>query len=362
MDCVTWVIQLDRNRVTMMNKRIIRRIALALLLLLPLATYLLLFPPYQPLRPTGAHAVATTRYTYTDENRVEHFDKKEKRRINVTFWYPKNQSGNETYPLIVFSHGGLGTETSNESLFRELASHGYVVASIGHPYHALWTTSADGRTTFVSWEYFDELRRENAKTDKRQSYRFYQKWLEIRTGDINFVLDAILAKAADGAGGVYALVDGDRIGVIGHSLGGSAALAIPRQRANVSAVIALEAPFLYDIVGVENAKFIWRDAAYPAPVLNVYSDSSWSHLAEWAQYGRNYELLNDSRSATVNVHIGGAGHFSLTDLALVSPPLTTLLESGQFYHDRAGYLQKVNRVCLDFLNRHLKNQIVEAKP
>ncbi|MDL1898894.1 alpha/beta hydrolase, partial [Anaerolineae bacterium CFX7] len=180
-----------------MNKRIIRRIELALLLLLPLATYLLLFPPYQPLRPTGAHAIVTARYAYTDKKRLEQFSSRgENRQVNVTFWYPQNTDGNASYPLIVYSHGGLGAETSNESLFLELASHGYVVASIGHPYHALWTRNQDGRITFVDSEYFQELGRENARQDKQQSYRYYQKWMRVRTDDINLVIDTILEKSS----------------------------------------------------------------------------------------------------------------------------------------------------------------------
>lgn len=358
-----WVIQLDRNRVTMMNKRIIRRIELALLLLLPLAAYLLLFPPYQPLRTTGVHAIVTARYTYTDKKRVEQFSSnRENRQVNVTFWYPQNTDGNATYPLIVYSHGGLGTETSNESLFLELASHGYVVASIGHPYHALWTRAQDGRIMFVNSEYFQELGRENARQDKQQSYRYYQKWMRVRTDDINLVIDTILEKSSNNADDVYRLIDVKRIGVMGHSLGGSAALAMPRQRNDVSAVIALEAPFLHDIVGVENDKFIWRDAAYPVPVLNVYSDSSWSHLAEWAQYARNAALRDNASETAVSLHLSGAGHFSLTDLSLASPLLTTLLENGQSNHDRTGYLQKVNRACLDFFNRHIKNQTIREQP
>jgi hypothetical protein len=67
-------------------------------------------------------------------------------------------------------------------------------------------------------------------------------------------------------------VDTDHIGMMGHSLGGSAALGIGRQRDEVNAVIALEAPFLYDIVGVEDGEFVFVDADYPTPVLNVYSD------------------------------------------------------------------------------------------
>ncbi len=333
-----------------------KKISIPVLLLLILAALLaLLFPPHEPLTPSGAYTVATARYTYTDESRIEQFsDSGENRKVNVTLWYPNDREGNETYPLIVFSHGGLGTENSNESLFLELASHGYVVASVGHPYHALWTKAEDGRVTFVNMDYFRELQREDAKRDKEQSYRYYRSWMETRMGDINFAINTILMKKAENVGGVYNLIDIERIGVIGHSLGGSAVLGIPRQRDDIDAVIALESPFLYDIVGVENNEFIWLDEAYPAPVLNIYSDSSWERLSEWAQYGRNAEFLSEPPIDTFNLHLSGAGHFSLTDLPLASPSLVRLLEGGNTATDHEAYLQAVNQACLEFFDRYLK--------
>ncbi len=316
---------------------------------------ILFFPPYEPLAPTGPYRIAAERHTFTDAQRAETFlNSGENRQVNVTCWYPEDAGGGETFPLVVFSHGGLGTEKSNESLYRELASHGYVVCALGHPYHALWTMSEDGRTTFVSLEYFGELQREDAHTDKQQSYQYYQKWLEIRTGDINLVIDAILAKVAAGASGVYARVDGAHIGVMGHSLGGSAALAIPRQRNDIDAVIALESPFLGDILGVENDEFVWFDQTYPVPVLNIYSDSSWSHLAEWPQYARNADLLTNAPPTAPSLYLPGRGHFSLTDLSLASPLLTRMLDGGQPTRDSIEYLQEVNQACLDFFERYLK--------
>lgn len=338
-------------------KSVVLRAASDTLLIFISVTPALIFPQYEPLPASGTYKVTTTRFTYTDESRIEQFtDNGRYRRVNVACWYPQNTDADETYPLIIFSHGGLGTETGNESLYLELASHGYVVCSVGHPYHALWTTSEDGHVTFVSMEYFQELQREDAKSDKGQSFRYYQKWMQTRTGDTNFVMDTILEKAANGTEGVYGLIDVERIGVMGHSLGGSAALGIPRQRDDIDAVIALESPYLYDIVGVENNQFVFTSEPYPVPVLNVYSDASWSHLSEWAQYARNYDLLSDSRTTVSNIHLSGAGHFSLTDLSLASPLLVRLLEGGESTRDNAEYLHDVNRVCLEFFDRYLKDR------
>lgn len=329
------------------------RAAAAMLLTFISLTPALIFPPYRPLPTTGTHNVAAAHFTYTDKGRIESFTNNgEYRKVNAACWYPQNEGGH-VYPLVIFSHGGLGTDSSNESLYLELASHGYVVCSIGHPYHDLWTTDVDGRVTFISMDYFQELQREDAKRDKQQSYRYYQRWMDIRTGDINFALDTILENAADGRGGLYGLVDVKKIGVIGHSLGGAAALAIPRQRNDIGAVIAIEAPFLYDIVGVENDKFVFQSDVYPVPVLNVYSDASWGHLSEWPQYERNYELLSSPQTTVFNLHLNGAGHYSLTDLALASPMLTNMLEGRQSNQDRQKYLREVNRACLEFFDHYL---------
>ncbi|TVQ21779.1 MAG: alpha/beta hydrolase [Spirochaetaceae bacterium] len=335
--------------------KIVRIAAIAFILTLVFfVTRALLFPQHELPIPTGPYAVATVRFTYTDENRIEVFARGgQKRKVNLTVWHPQPTGGPETFPLVVSSHGGLGLETANESLYLELASHGFVVFAIGHPHHALWTRDADGRITFVNREYFRALQRENARSDREQSLAYYREWMAVRTGDINLVLDSILRETDGDADGVYGLVDVRRIAVIGHSLGGSAALAMPRLRDDISAVIALEAPFLYDIVGVADGEFVWLEQAYSTPVLNIYSDSSWDHLSEWPQYGRNAAWLAEPPAAAINLHLPGAGHFSLTDLVLVSPLLVRLLEGEASGRNGAAYLQAVNQACREFLVRQL---------
>ncbi|MBX3001690.1 MAG: hypothetical protein KF893_24415 [Caldilineaceae bacterium] len=334
---------------------IIGRGIITLLLVFACVLPAVVFPPYQPVAATGPYSVATAHYTYTDENRIETYtDTGQKREVNVGCTYPQPGDGGVAYPLVVFSHGGLSTQSSNESLYRELASHGYVVCAIGHPYHAWWTTAADGRITWISMDYMRELQQEDASQDKVQSYHYYQKWMGTRIGDINLVIDTILEDAAEGVDGMVGRIDARRIGVMGHSLGGAAALGVGRQRGDVRAVIALESPFLADIVGVEEDAFLFIDKPYPVPVLNIYSDSAWDHLAQWPQYARNHALLSEPAPAVVNLHFAGAGHYSLTDLSLSSPLLVRLLEGDRPEHDSRAYLQRVNQASLDFFDCHLK--------
>ncbi len=330
--------------------------AAAMLLLVVIAVIpALIFPQHQALVTTGEYRVATVTYTYTDTQRVETYtNTSENRKLNVELWYPQNANG--TYPLIVFSHGTTGTKSSNTSLYNELASHGYVVAAIDHTYQSLYTTFADGHTTWIDMGYIKEFSKEDAHTDRQQSYVFYQKWMKIRMDDINFVIDTILAKAIEqDAETVYKLVDPQKIGVMGHSLGGSAALGIGRMREDVSAVIALEAPFMYDIEGVKDGEFVWNEKAYPTPVLNVYTES-WDYLGKWKQYAENYALLSDSAVTAFNVYIRGAVHLSLTDLSLSSPFLTNMLTGKKSTVDAKTCLKTINKISLEFFDSYLKGK------
>ena len=335
------------------GRAVLRAVGMTILFLL-VTLPAIAFPRHSPLEVTGRYGVSTANFTYMDASRSETYASAgEYRKLMVGYWYPAKADGK--YPLVVFSHGGISGMNSNESLYRELASHGYVVASISHPYHAIAATDEDGHTIWIDRGYLREILGEDAKTNRYQSYQYYQKWMKIRMDDINFVIDYILSEAGnDEANSVYRLVDRAAIGVMGHSFGGSAALGIGRIRDDVGAVIALESPFMYDIKGVENGEFVLTDGAYPVPVLNVYSDSTWSRLGELPQYAQNHALLIDHDATVFNVHMSGVGHFSLTDLALSSPVLTRMLNRFRSTVSSEDSLRMVNKVCLEFLDSYLK--------
>jgi len=336
--------------------RIVSHALVSLVLAFICVTPALIFPAHNALATTGAYQVDTLTETYTDANRIETYNNSgENRKLNLELWYPRNATG--PYPLIVFSHGTTATRTSNASLYNELASHGYVVAAIDHTYQALFTTFPDGHTTWIDMGYVNEFATQDAHSDRQQAAVIFQKWMTTRMGDINLVIDTILAKANEkGAATPYQLVDPNEIGVAGHSLGGSAALGIGRMRPDVGAVISLEAPFMYDIQGTKDGEFVWNQEPYPTPVLNVYSDTSWSHLGEWTQYAENNALLSNTNPTAFNVYLSGANHLSLTDLSLASPFLTTALSGSQASKDAVTCLKVVNKVSLAFFDSYLKGK------
>lgn len=317
----------------------------------------ILFPEYKPLPTTGEYQVKTAVKHFADENRIETYNKHGgARTLTVEFWYPEHTAG--SFPLVVFSHGAFGTRASNETLFRELASHGYAVCSIDHTYQCLYTARENGELLLIDGRYMGELRNENAKEDKQNSLVLYRKWMGVRVADIHFVIDTIAFQAKENsADELFRLVNTEKIGVIGHSLGGSAALGIGRLRSDIGAVIALESPFLCDILDVEKDLFVFESAEYPVPVLNVYSNSSWAHLTKWPQYAENARLISGSDKDAYSLHIAGAGHLSLTDLSLSSPILTRILNGHRSSISAEDCLARLNEICLSFFNCFLKNAV-----
>jgi dienelactone hydrolase len=316
----------------------------------------ILFPQMKEIEVTGALQVQTATFTFEDHNRIETYSNSgENRKLTVQFWFPDNSE--KKYPLVVFSHGSLGVRTSNLTLYRELASHGYVVASIDHTYQSFFTTHDNGKTIFLNMNYSRELQGEDARKNRQQSFELYQKWMNIRMGDIDFVMDTIISEAKKNKTDlVYQLIDTEKIGVMGHSLGGSAALGIGRTRDDVLAVISLEAPFMYDIIDVEDGEFLFTKEKYPVPVLNVYSDSLWEIMSDRPQYAMNYSLLTDSEETTHNKHISGIGHLSLTDFALTSPILTRMIDGQKSTEDITETIKLINQISLSFFDSYLKEE------
>ena len=207
----------------------------------------------------------------------------------------------------------------------------------------------------MSRDYVQEIIGENAKTNKDSSAKLYKKWMNVRLADLNFVLDTIISNVPRyPKDSLYRRIDPQKIGLIGHSLGGAAVLGVGRQRKGVQAVIALEAPFLCDIKGVQNGEFVFDESPYPRPLLNIYSDSSWSHLTEWPQYATNARLLQTVNKDLYNIYLEGTGHLGLTDLSLVSPFWTRILDGRPPKINPQEALMQINGSCLTFLNYVLK--------
>lgn len=315
----------------------------------------IVFPQHPSPKVTGRYSVATATYTYVDKNRIEEFtDKGDNRFVNVEFWYPKKADGK--YPLLVFSHGATGIKASNSSTYTELASHGYVVVSIDHPYHSFYTKSDGGQVATINSDYNREITNLNTEGvyTNEQLNKLIKKWMKLRTDDMNFVIDTILEKAKSDTNPVYQRINTDKIGVFGHSMGGAASVWLGRERDDIDAVVNIDAPFFSELVyKKDNDSFVANSKAYTTPIFNIYSDDVWGQLDSTPIYVAN-QLNNKQFKDSYTTHFKGAKHLSLTDLPLFSPILANMLQGGKADIDPYYCIETENDLIRQFFDYELK--------
>ena len=339
-----------------MNKMSVFKKVLIVLLTFTVVGILLLpsilFPNHIDIVPSGSHEIQTTLVTWEDKDRLEAFtDDGSHRQVSVKFWYPEEKG---YYPLLVFSHGAFGVMDSNASTCQELASHGYVVASIGHPYHSLFLKDANDKITLVDRDFLNEVYTDNGATNAEAEKRIYEKskkWMELRSADENFVLEQIITMKASNEQAPFDRIRTDKIGLFGHSLGGATSVEVARMRSDIDAVIVLEGTMLGEYTGFENGTETFDPTPFPIPVLDVYSRDIYEEASTYGETYVNFYL--GSRATDYQYEIfEDAGHLNFTDLPLISPILAKKLGVGTV--DPKECVEKMNQMILEYFNLYLK--------
>jgi dienelactone hydrolase len=128
------------------------------------------------------------------------------------------------HPVVVFTHGYTGTFTDYTFIFEELASRGYVVASVDHTYEATAVEFPDGR--FVHSGFGSHLGKTVLENEEALSLA-----LTVRLADLSFVANELQRLNATTLGPFSGKLDIRKIALAGHSMGGLAAsLGVERDR------------------------------------------------------------------------------------------------------------------------------------
>ena len=137
------------------------------------------------------------------------------------------------FPVILFNHAWGGRRTNDTFLTEELASHGYIVASIDHTYNARLVAFPDGRV--VRGIASNDIDDPESSTQERVR-AIWDKELAKSVADQRFVLDRLEVMNRAAGSPWFGRLDTDHAGAIGHSFGGAAATADVRRRPEGSCI------------------------------------------------------------------------------------------------------------------------------
>lgn len=329
-----------------------------------------LFTGYEGLETSGTYKVKEVSAILVDENRVETFETDgTKREVPVHIYYPDiENAGENSFPLVIFSHGAFGYYQSNISTYMELASNGYIVMSLDHPYHSFFTYDTEGKLITVNPEFLQEVMLVNEESVlEEEILEKSHKWLAIRKADMNLVLDSVKTAKTEGISPdtwfiqseeneneiakVLSMTDSDKVGLMGHSLGGAASVSVGREREGIDAVIDLDGTMLGEELSYENGVYQFYDEAYPVPLLAIDNEE---HYEEGIMVGELYVNTVVVKNAVDSRHtyFVGSGHMNFTDLPLFSPVLASLLGTGTI--DETECIKTMNAIVLEYFNCYLK--------
>ncbi|MFF5290673.1 alpha/beta hydrolase family protein [Paractinoplanes globisporus] len=230
------------------------------------------------------------------------------------------------HPVILFSHGAGGHRSEATVVVQELASHGYVVATVDHP-HDSYVEFPDGRLAVPD----DESTTPWTHAD-----------------DVLFVLDR-LEKAATGhlplPAGLAAALDLRHVGVFGFSKGATAAALVMNVDSRVRAGLSFDGP-------MESGP---RPAALDRPFMLMTADFTRADAPPVEEFWR---LLRGWR---LNVRAEGGRHGAYCDHESLIPQLARLM--GWTAEELEGWIGKLDPVRatriqqaypLAFFDRHLR--------
>ena len=307
--------------------------------------------------PSGKYGVGTMVFDLTDNTREETWtpDPNDRRRVVVQMWYPIAHSaspnyapyiaeakalkpslekywsdmptvrshavsmapiapGAEKFPVIVFSHGMNSARYFYSALLQDLASNGYIVAAVDHPYWSMAESFSDGKN--VS---FDQSMVALDKLSPDEIDMMMKEGVVEMGMDEEFVARSLTSGSVPAsAKPILARADFAHLVVGGHSMGGMSAQRACIESSQFQACFSLDGAAWGPIHGG------MQPSACPKPLLLLLSQQFYradkDFAAKYMQYWKSPDVFL----------INGSKHRSFTDIALLdndpnaSPSATVL--------------------------------------
>jgi dienelactone hydrolase len=346
--------------------------------------------------PDGRYVVGSTSLSLVDESRNNAFfgAPAEKREVYVQVWYPADlaqpeppvktlwqelhrgdldrftfftrylrsvkthsyedaplSASQSSYPVIVFSHAIVSFAEQNTLLMEHLASHGYVVVGVSHPYASMRAMSAQGRAVYPDLAKINEASSQSATVEaeiepriERAASREERAELQVERferatdlGDLTAIWVDDLRFALDETPKQRAFedrLDPSRVGFLGMSFGGGAVTELCKSDGRCRAAINMDG----DTFGRRQREPL--QTPYLALIRGERSDSL------------DYLSLS-SRSDYYELEVAGATHLDFTDDTVVLPILKWFGITGTIRAERM--IEITNAVVLQFFDAYLRD-------
>ena len=362
-------------------------------------------------KPTGKYFVGVTYLSFVDSTRKELFDNTQdsNREITIKAWYPSDTESNpepyllkaeaefamkylqfpqiykdlitnssrdvplsfneNTYPILIFSHGFGEHYAQNSILMEELASHGYIIFSISHHYECKFSSYPDGRFIYIDMN-SPRLQKIMQEMSNPKAMELYQKMFSasndeermqvlvetseiIPTGltespkywaeDISFFMDQL--EGINKKDKIFReKLNLDRIGVFGMSLGGIASGEISLLDKRIKACVNIDG-------GIYGAT-LEKEIQIPTMFLNS---------KRFLGYGNIF--TNKSKTDCYSLSVKESDHYNFSDYSVYPvPAINSLL--GSINGEKT--IEIMNVFVLGFFDKYLMEQkdinlVIQAK-
>jgi dienelactone hydrolase len=204
-----------------------------------------------------------------------------------------------SYPVVIMRGGAAANVTNYSTLAEDLASYGYVVVGIDAPYRTNVVVFPDGRVV-------TRARGNNPEGAAGQPSHGVIELLAAWTTDIGFVLDRLeQLNKSDASGKFKGRLDLTRVGVFGHSFGGSQTAQFCSEDARCKAGI--------DIDGLPLGSVVQK--GLQKPFMFLLSDHSHESDPESLRIKADIRSIYDRLppDGRLLITIRGANHFTFSD-------------------------------------------------
>lgn len=344
-------------------------------LLLLLILYFSIYSQFELPASTGTYTVGRTVFQWVDSSRPEILteDPNDPREVSAMIWYPAEsgtgviagyfpnlsslsdalvQSGEvkwwevfglrfirsespldanpvkaeHPFPVVIFSPGNGTNVEFYSSLANEIASHGYLVIGINHPYDVPAVQLSNGEVAPYDRDQW------SLSAEAHQAY--IAERMKVRTADVLFALEQLEEM---NAGGPFAgIMDLDAVAAAGHSLGGITSSEACKADSRFKACL--------------NFDGIQRGGPFSMEETAIPPEQPFLFLTKEPQLHRRLLERFGSMPESYWIVVHGASHQSFTDGPLLQP---SLLPGVNRADQLMGSIQKYT---LAFLEHTLKGQ------